>query len=266
MPLSLTLLRRIRRAPNLPGKRCPFGVNNVLTKRLSTPFFNSLWPNELSQPRRSTAVVFALEFTAWEGSVAHNWSRADEKKEVVQIGAVKLDAQDLKILDSFEILLRPRFNSNLSEYFTQLTGVTNEKLSVRAVDFVSAYRSFLEFVGNARLWAFGRDDLVLIENLKLYGWEQERKFPACNNVIPWFAASGIDLAGKHACDVAGEVGVEFEGQKHDALADARGVASGIAKCVERGAPNPFLVTPLPASKMPKNYTQRSTRETDDQSR
>ena len=223
----------------------------MLTKRLSAPFFRSLWPNALSQPRRSTAVVFDLEFTAWEGSVARNWSRPDEKKEVVQIGAVKLDTQDLKIVDSFEILLRPRFNSTLSEYFTQLTGITNEKLSVRAVDFVSAYRSFLEFVGNARLWAFGRDDLVLIENLKLYGWEQERKFPAYNNVIPWFAEQGIDLAGKHACDVAGEVGVDFEGHKHDALADLRGVVSGIVKCVERGAPNPFLARRLPASKMPK---------------
>jgi len=169
---------------------------------------------------------------------------------VVQIGAVKLDAHDLKILDRFEILLRPRYNATLSEYFTRLTGITNDALSARAVDFVTAYRSFREFVGNAQLWAFGRDDLVLIENLKLYGWENDRELAAYSNVIPWFAEQGINLTGKHACDVAEEVRAEFEGRKHDALADAQGVVSGIVRCVERGAPNPFLSAHSPESSPP----------------
>ena len=63
--------------------------------------------------------------------------------------------------------------------------------------------------------------------------------PPYSNAIPWFAEHGIDLKGKHACDVAEAAGAVFEGRKHDALADARGVAAGIRAVVARGAPNPF---------------------------
>ena len=193
----------------------------------------------MPRPRRRCAIVFDLEFTSWEGSLALKWSRPGEKKEVVQIGAVKLRADDLKTVDSFEILVRPRLNPVLSDYFIRLTGITNEALEARGVDFVPAYRAFLDFAGEAPIWAFGRDDLVFRENLELYGWAHEFAVPPYRNVIPWFAAQGIDLTGKHASDVAEAAGAAFAGRKHDALSDAQGVAAGIVKCVTDGAPNPF---------------------------
>ena len=39
----------------------------------------------------ATLTVFDLEFTAWECSMASHWLRPGEFKEVVQIGAVRLD-------------------------------------------------------------------------------------------------------------------------------------------------------------------------------
>ena len=92
--------------------------------------------------------------------------------------------------------------------------------------------------GRLPIWAFGRDDLIFADNLKLYGWDG-LPVPPYSNVIHWFAEHGIDLKGKHACDVAEATGAVFEGRKHDALADARGVAAGIRAVVARGAPNPF---------------------------
>ena len=64
--------------------------------------------------------------------------------------------------------------------------------------------------------------------------------PPYTNAVPWFAAHGIDLKGKHACDVAEAVGAVFSGRKHDALSDARSVAIGIQTLVARGVANPFL--------------------------
>jgi inhibitor of KinA sporulation pathway (predicted exonuclease) len=64
--------------------------------------------------------------------------------------------------------------------------------------------------------------------------------PRYSNVIPWLLENGIDPRGKNACDVAPLTGVAFEGQRHDALDDARGVLAGIRALVERGATNPFL--------------------------
>jgi inhibitor of KinA sporulation pathway (predicted exonuclease) len=183
------------------------------------------------------AIVFDLEFTAWEGSLGRGWDRSFEFKEVVQIGAVKLDARSLETVGEFEMLVRPRVNPRLSEYFTALTGIDNAGIARCGVDFAVAYRAFLEFAGQSRTWAFGRDDLVFADNLRLYGLAMP--VLAYANVVPWFASHGVDLRGKHACDVAREAGAAFEGRDHDALSDARSVATGLVAVIRRGAANPL---------------------------
>ena len=188
--------------------------------------------------KKNQAVIFDLEFTAWEGSMDSRWTRPGELTEVVQIGAVKLDGHTLKEVDTFEMLIRPRVNPVLSDYLVELTGITNDAVASRGVDFVVAYRAFLDFVDGAETFAHGRDDLILLSNLKLYGWE--RALPRYSNAVPWFAEQGIDLTGKRACDVAEAAGATFEGQRHNALADARGVATGFRVLIEKGAPNPFV--------------------------
>jgi len=167
------------------------------------------------------------------------WTRPQEYTEVVQIGAVKLDVHSLKQVDEFEILVKPRVNPVLSDYLVALTSITNEMLAASSVDFIVAYRTFLDFTGDAKLFAFGRDDLVLAGNLKLYAWGG-LPVPPYGDVIPWFKENGIDLKGKHACDTGELAGVPFIGRKHTALADARSVAAGIAALIGRGAPNLFL--------------------------
>ena len=68
------------------------------------------------------AVVFDLEFTAWEGSMANRWSRPGEFTELVQIGAVRVDARTFAVEAEMDVLVKPRLNPVLSEYFVQLTG------------------------------------------------------------------------------------------------------------------------------------------------
>lgn len=198
----------------------------------------------MKKGKRRYAVVFDLEFTAWEGSMELHWTRAGEHAEIVQMGAVKLDTETLTITDEFEALVRPRVNPVLSKYLIGLTGITNEMMDARAVDFITAYRGFLDFVGPWPTWAFGRDDRVFADNLKLYAWDA-LGVPPYTNAIPWFAEHGIDLKGKHACDVAEAAGAVFTGRKHDALADARGVAAGLKAVIARGAPNPLLQPAMP---------------------
>jgi len=186
------------------------------------------------------AVVFDLEFTAWPGSMTHRWLRPGEFREVVQIGAVKVDAADLVEAAAFNQLIKPRLNPELSPYLEALTGVTNEAVAERGVDFADAYRAFVDFAGGAPIFAFGRDDLVLTDNLALYGLKTMPPLPPYTNIVPWLVEQGIDTRGLHACDIASAAGATFDGRKHDALEDARSVALGIKTLVLRGAPNPFL--------------------------
>src|SRR5476649_1593114 len=94
------------------------------------------WGMLLASP---TITIFDLEYTAWECSMARHWLGPGEFKEVVQIGAVKLDADTLTILAELEILVRPRINPRLSPYFEALTGITSERLARQGEDFATAY-------------------------------------------------------------------------------------------------------------------------------
>ena len=186
------------------------------------------------------AVVFDLEFTAWPGSMEHRWLRPGEFREIVQIGAVRVDAATFAPVGEFNALVKPRLNPVLSSYFENLTGVTNTALAERGRDLAAAYRSFLVFVGGSPLMSFGRDDRVVQDNLRLYGLTDLPPLPACTNIAPWLGEQGIDPRRLHACDIARAAGAEFSGRHHDALDDAHSVAIGICTLVARGARNPLI--------------------------
>src|SRR3984885_13643634 len=99
------------------------------------------WGMLLASP---TITIFDLEFTAWECSMARHWLSPGEFKEVVQIGALKLDADSFAPLAEFDCLVRPRVNFPLDPYFEKLTGITSEKVARQGRDFTAALTSFLE--------------------------------------------------------------------------------------------------------------------------
>lgn len=187
-----------------------------------------------------SAVVFDLEYTAWPGSLEHRWLRPGEHREVVQIGAVQVDADNFAETAAFGRLVKPRLNPYLSPYFEQLTGITNDALAAEGIDFVQAYDAFIAFAQGAPLISFGRDDLVLGDNLRLYGIKDAPPLPLHINIAPWLRAHGIDTRGSHACDVARLAGTAYAGRRHDALDDARSVALGVAALVARGAAHPVV--------------------------
>jgi inhibitor of KinA sporulation pathway (predicted exonuclease) len=186
------------------------------------------------------AIIFDLEFTAWPGSLESRWLRPGEFKEVVQIGAIKVDAESFDEIAPFDALVRPRINPIITDYLAKLTGITNRAISERGTDFMPAYERFVKFAAGAPIVAFGRDDLVLTSNLRLYGIGDASPLPRYVNIAPWLAANGVDPRGLHACDIAEAAGAKFEGRRHDALDDARSVALGIKTLVARGAANPLI--------------------------
>jgi inhibitor of KinA sporulation pathway (predicted exonuclease) len=183
--------------------------------------------------------VFDLEFTAWERSMREHWNAPGQFREVVQIGAVKIDARTFMPLGELETLVKPTFNPVMSSYLTELTGVTNEAVAARGIDFAEAYERFVTFAEGGTICAFGRDDLVLEENLRLYGIRDATPLPHHFDAAQWLRDNGIATKGFHACDIARLCGAQFEGREHDALEDARSVALGIQTLVGRGATNPF---------------------------
>jgi len=181
-----------------------------------------------------TITIFDLEYTAWECSMARRWLTPGEFKEVVQIGAVKLDADSFAILDTFEALVVPRINPVLSPYFEKLTGITSRQLIRDGVDFSAAYAGFLAFAGEEPIAAYGHDDHVLQDNLRLYGMTGVHPLPVFYDLRGWFGALGLDPRGMDSCDIGPALGVPFQGRAHNALDDARSVATVMAVLASRG--------------------------------
>lgn len=69
-------------------------------------------------------VVFDLELTCWDGEDRKPMS----EMEVTEIGAVVLKADTLEEVRRFSETVRPVVHPNLSEFCTQLTGITQEEV------------------------------------------------------------------------------------------------------------------------------------------
>lgn len=171
--------------------------------------------------------------------MAGKWMAPGEFKEIVQIGAVKV-SDKFEPIESLDILVRPRLNSVLSDYLRKLTGITNDAIAERGVDFAEAWCRFASFVGPLHIIAFGRDDLVIRDNFRLYGLRDLPPMPRFIDLRGWLTANGIDIRGMHACDVGPAAGVAFEGHTHDGLCDALSVAAGIKALMARGAERPRI--------------------------
>jgi len=186
----------------------------------------------------ATLTVFDLEYTAWECSMARHWLEPGQFREVVQIGAVKLDGRNLSVLDEFDLLVRPRVNPVLSPYLEQLTGIANADMTARGVDFAEGYERFAAFAGEGPICAFGHDEWVLEENLRLYGITDYRHLPRFADLRSWFAACNFDPRGKLSCEIGPALGLESKGRAHNALHDARALAASVEEMVRRGAERP----------------------------
>jgi len=176
-------------------------------------------------------VLFDSEFTAWEGSLSRNWSLDWEHREIFQLAAVKIrvDAYGVEVLGSFNQLIKPLVNPNLSEYIANLTGISQQMVDEQGVDFQSSLNIFHQFCldGVLKVFSWGHDARVLNENCALLDID-----------MPYFTAGLHDLRqfAKHhrlsGCDessgeLAASLGIGLQGHAHNALFDVRSIAAAL---------------------------------------
>jgi inhibitor of KinA sporulation pathway (predicted exonuclease) len=187
-------------------------------------------------PDRTSAgvVVFDLEYTAWEGSLARAWSGPGEYREIVQIGAVRLDADDgWKEVASLSRLVRPRINSRLSAYLIALTGISQERVDADGVDFGEALAELAAFGPGAAFWSNGPDGEVIAENCRLTQMPPRIAPGQFGDVRPFLSRSLRRSAQEiDSYLLAREFCGQSAGRAHDALADARGVAAALRQVVQ----------------------------------
>lgn len=204
------------------------------------PARRSLSDDDVRHLMRESApfVIFDTEFTAWEGSMARGWSGVGEHRELVQIGAVRVQYVEggarLEETVSLSVLARPRINPTLSEYFVRLTDISNGDLLLAGVESDAAIDRFLAFcAGAAAVVSNGGDENILLETAGLHGlaprWPDIPFFDMRDAVIR-HVGDGVFVSSG---DVAEHLGVPLNGQAHDALFDARSLRVGLEHIARR---------------------------------
>lgn len=176
-------------------------------------------------------VIMDTEQTCWEGSLERQWGGPGEAREVIQIGAVALDTRDFSETGSFEILARPIINPELSAFCSALTGLSNERMAREAVSLAEAFDAWEAFVDGAPVAVYRADEAVMREALALH--QDPRPVPPYLRLREELEAIGVPMEGVNSGKIARALGDTTEIFEHDALNDARSMATGLAILARR---------------------------------
>lgn len=184
-------------------------------------------------------IIFDLEFTAWEGSLARHWSGSDEHREIVEIGAVRIDPNNTAAGQQyFSRLVRPVINPDLSDYFIELTGIHQQKLDAEGVSLAQALAEFQGFASGATpFYSYGNDGDVIKENCTIAGLctavadfqfinareAIKAAYDLCHSVTSSDLPKAVGLATAHR-----------QHRAHRALDDAKAVASVLVPLLASG--------------------------------
>ncbi len=175
----------------------------------------------------TTIAIFDMEWTAWEGSMARQWQGPGEAKEIVQIGAVRLaDTPELEELAALNVVIRPHLNPVLSQYFKDLTGITQRQVDETNETFTDALDRLRNlFDGANRIWSFGGDETTLALNCEMNGIDMpfaDTLFDDARVVVARHI--GADISTLESGSLPDVMGFPRLGNAHDALGDSRCIA------------------------------------------
>lgn len=186
----------------------------------------------------TVAVVFDLEWTSWPGFLQSGFSMPGKHCEIVQMGAVKLDAHaGFQEIGSFEALVKPVLHPELSEYFVALTGITQAEVDREGLPFAEALARFVAFAeGEADvLGSFGGDEHFIAQNCGFHDIVVPAVFRRAVNLRPLFSAYlGIPDSETVSSEMPGRFGLVPEGRAHGGLADSRRIAQALRHLSARG--------------------------------
>lgn len=196
-----------------------------------------------------TAILFDCEFLCLEGSQRRFWCAAHDPDPVIaQIGVVRLGLEDdFPLAGTFRAYVRPidRFGAQyrLDPFFTQLTGITEEKIETKGVTLQEALAAVDRFSEGAQFWSWGKDELNMVA-ISCYVAGIPTPIPAhrFDNAVKLLIAAGMpieDLAKTPSNKLADYYRVEHPPlQGHDALDDALSVAYTLQHLLRNGKLQP----------------------------
>lgn len=177
--------------------------------------------NNNSQGNQKFYIIFDLEATCWE-------EKNDKIKEVIEIGAVKLD-ETLEITNIFSEFIKPTIYPILSEFCNSLTSIKQEDID-DAKYFNEAIKDFEDWI------------LSIGDNVKLISWgHYDKKQILEESAVKNYSGKIIELLENHislkhefarirkerTCGMKkalNKLNLPLEGTHHRGIDDAKNIA------------------------------------------
>ncbi len=169
-------------------------------------------------------IVFDLEFNRSNRNYISERNGIRLYDEIVQIGAVKLDA-DRNIIDMFSSFIKPVAYPKMNTEVSRLTGITTEMLWDEGREFNIVIEEFFDWCGNDPVFVtWSGNDIVVLEDNMLYHGIDTGIIPVCYDIQMMFddqiSPNDRDMSLDYAM-WALEIDPEVS---HEALNDARNTA------------------------------------------
>lgn len=153
--------------------------------------------------------------------------QSDAPTEIVDIGAIKIEASTMSIIEFFSSLVKP--SASISRHTTKLTGIT--KQDVKGVEkFPKVIERFREFVGEDYMFVtWGKEDYgFLTEDCVRYNVEcldlgKERRFDLQRFVFHAYKELFLNPPSLKLAVI--QLALEWEGKQHRAFSDAKNTAN-----------------------------------------
>jgi len=172
-------------------------------------------------------VIWDTEYTSWKGCSEKGWDpKKNQYKELVQIGSILVDAQNLKIKKEFNFFIKPKINKKLSYYFKKLTGIKQKDVD-SAKNSEQIIKNFLNFIRDNNCYSYGNDILVLIENIKLHNLKIKINKKKFHDIRKIFKKEGISVEKFISGNITEAFGVKNKEKMHDALSDSKSILEGL---------------------------------------
>jgi len=192
-----------------------------------------------------TAIIFDCEFLTAAGAMDRYWSGPGDPDPVIaQIGAAKLGLKSpFPILDTYRSYVQPvdRFGNNhaIDPFFTELTGITSERIAAEGVPLEEALAGFDRYSEGMRCWSWGKDELNMVAiSCYIAGLAPPIAARRFANACKLFQAAGMpiaDFAKLRSGALADYYGVAPSSLKaHDAADDALSIAYALQHLLRTG--------------------------------
>ena len=181
------------------------------------------------------AIIADTEYTTWPGALESDWVEPWQEKEIFQLAAIKVDLDGFIETDSFDRLIIPRLNPQLSDLAVSLTSIPQERLDNEGVSFAQGLKEFFDFTegGALPVICMNGDAAVFRRNCEI----NNIAFPFAQNfhrLRPFLESQGIDVAKNSSGTLHLLTDQPLAGHTHYALHDDRSMRSFLAYAQKMG--------------------------------